>query len=216
MTRRRQAVASTHRRAKAFCDASIASSAFVMPKTLTTSTAFLRVPLACSSRRTFSSAAPPPPRVHGCFANRSRSTSLTLTNDPFPSARSTSPTISVQTSLFAGSSGGVGSPRIPITARTVSPSGFRPRIRSITVGVPCPGMKAPDVSRTCVRSHFGRNSSTSFVPNSLFMKAFETIAPSQPAVPRPSGPGCSQRSTRRSMNGQTSEYWRWHVVNLSR
>ncbi len=164
----------------------------------------------------FSSAAPPPPRLHGCLANRSRSTSLTLTNEPSTPVRSTSPTISVQTSPFAGSSGGLGSPRIPITARTVSPSGFRPRIRRITVGVPCPGMYAPDVSRTCVRSHFGRNSSTSFDPNSRFMNEFETMAPIQAAVPRSSGPDCSQRSTSRSMNGQTSEYFPLHVMNLSR
>lgn len=103
---------------------------------------------------------------------------------------------------------GIGSPRIPITALTVSPTGRRPRASRITVGVPCPGMYAPDVLRTCVRSQRGRNSSTSLLPNSRFMKAFETIAPSQPAAPRPSGPGCSQRSTSLSMKGQTNEYAR--------
>ena len=44
--------------------------------------------------------------------------------------------------------GGAGSPRMPMTARTVLDTGARLRPARMTVGVPCPGMYAPLVSMT--------------------------------------------------------------------
>ena len=81
------------------------------------------------------------------------------------------------TSPHAGSTGVEGSPRTPITVRTASPTGARWRPRRITVGVPCPGMYAPDVSITWVRSTRGRNDSISFFPNSRFMNELAVINP---------------------------------------
>jgi hypothetical protein len=48
--------------------------------------------------------------------------------------------IAVQTSPFAGSFGADGSPRMPITARTVLVFECRRRPLKMTVGVPWPGM----------------------------------------------------------------------------
>ena len=57
-------------------------------------------------------------------------------------------TMDCQTSPFAGSTGVAGSPLIPNTARTVVSTGLRDRPNRMTVGVPWPGMYAPDVSMT--------------------------------------------------------------------
>ena len=65
-------------------------------------------------------------------------------------------TMDCQTNPCEASSGVLGSPLMPSTARTVSPTGLRLRPNRMTVGVPWPGMYAPDVSMTCVRSIFGK------------------------------------------------------------
>ena len=161
------------------------------------------------------SAPPPHPRPGSTGASRTargqrRSRSRTRSAIP---ARSTCPTIAVQTSPLAGSSGvrrlaanahhrADASCRNGFLAphRTGSPSACRGR-----------GCTRPTCRGRASGPTVGRNSSISFVPNSRFMNEFEMIVPSQPAVPRPSGPGCAQRSKSRSMNGQTSEYFPWHV-----
>ena len=61
-------------------------------------------------------------------------------------------------------------------------TGLRFRPNRITVGVPWPGMYAPLVSMTCVRSTVGKYSSMSFLPNSRFMKLLEVIWPVKPPV----------------------------------
>ena len=71
-------------------------------------------------------------------------------------ARSICSLIAVQTRPCAGSGGVDGSPVIPKTARTAPITGCLLRPKRITVGVPCPGMYAPAVSTTCVRSTCGR------------------------------------------------------------
>ena len=62
-----------------------------------------------------------------------------------------------------------------ITTRTVSVVGGRLRAKRITVGVPWPGMYAPDVSTTLVMSKRGSTFSTSARPCSRFMKALLVI-----------------------------------------
>ena len=94
---------------------------------------------AFPSTVSFNSAAPPPPRLHGCRANRARGTSATLTNALSDPGRSICATIADQTRPAAGSSGVDGSPRTPITVRTVPATGGRGRPNRITVGVPWPG-----------------------------------------------------------------------------
>ena len=86
-------------------------------------------------------------------------------------------TMDRHTSPCEGSSGVVGSPLMPNTARTVSPTGLRARPNRITVGVPWPGMDAPEVSMTWVRSIWGKNSSISFFPNSRFINELVVIMP---------------------------------------
>jgi glycine/D-amino acid oxidase-like deaminating enzyme len=76
-----------------------------------------------------------------------------------------------------GWSGREGSPRMPMTARTVEATGRRLRPNRITVGVPWPGMYAPLVSITAVRSWAGTHSSMSFLPNSRFMNELAVIIP---------------------------------------
>ena len=71
----------------------------------------------------------------------------------------------------------LGSPRMPMTARIVLATGFRFLTNRITVGVPWPGMYAPLVSMTWVRSTVGRYCSMSFLPNSRFMKLLAVIWP---------------------------------------
>ena len=51
------------------------------------------------------------------------------------------------------------------------------RPNRMTVGVPWPGIYAPEVSMTCVRSMRGKNSSISFLPNSRFMNELAVIMP---------------------------------------
>ncbi len=80
--------------------------------------------------------------------------------------------------------------------------GFRCRPSRITVGVPCFGMWAREVSMMCVRSQPGMYRSTSFLPNSRFMNEFAVIMPTKPLHP-------ARRLKKRSMKGTASEYWRW-------
>ncbi|NIL92801.1 hypothetical protein RhoFasSB10_05165 [Rhodococcus fascians] len=81
----------------------------------------------------------------------------------------------------------------------------------MTVGVPWPGIYAPEVSMMSLRSTVGRNSSMSLVPNSRFMKELEVICPTQPAGERLSRPSRARRK-KSSMNGTVRAYWRWVVV----
>jgi hypothetical protein len=60
-----------------------------------------------------------------------------------------------QTTPCEASSGVLGSPLMPNTARTVSPIGLRLRPNKTTVDVVWPGIYAPEVSMTCVRSILG-------------------------------------------------------------
>ena len=65
-------------------------------------------------------------------------------------------------------------------------------------------MYAPDVSMTCVRSIFGKNSSISFLPNSRFMNELAVICPTYPLAPFPV---VKHSSKNRSANGTASEYF---------
>ena len=74
------------------------------------------------------------------------------------------------------------------------------RPNRITVGVPCPGMYAPDVSSTWVRSIFDRKSSISGRPNSRFMNELDTSRPTNPARPcrpRQFEESCDERNGQR-------------------
>ena len=124
-----------------------------------------------------------------------RATSSELTQSLSLRAMPTCSTIADQTSPFDGSDGVSDSPRMPMTVRTTSPIGARCRPRRITVGVPWPGMYAPDVSSTWVRSTLGKNDSISFFPNSRFMNEFAVINPhvSGPVDSGGGGAGVRQR-----------------------
>ena len=89
-----------------------------------------------SCNRSFNSAAPPPPIDQGCFPNRSRDESSTLTNSLCDPGWSICSTIADHTKPRDGSSGVLGSPRMPITVRIVSEADLRCRPNRITVGVP--------------------------------------------------------------------------------
>ena len=175
---------------------------------------FSTVP-AVLSTVSFSSPAPPPPRLHGCDAKRARGTSAALTKSLSDPGRSICSTIADQTRPRAGSSGVAGSPRTPSTARTRSATGGRLRPNRITVGVPWPGMYAPEASTTWVRSRRGRKPSISLRPNSRFMNELAVISPTKPAGSAAPA-DASARSKKRSVNGAPSEYLRWHEAKRSR
>src|SRR5262249_30407692 len=96
--------------------------------------------------------APPPATLHGCPPNDDLGRSSTLTQEDSDSGLSTWDTIARHTMPRLGSPGRPGSPWMPMTARTV-PARFLLEFRPtrITVGVPWPGMYAPDVSMTSVK-----------------------------------------------------------------
>ena len=89
----------------------------------------------------------PASSIHGCrwkYRLRSRSSTITqLLSEP---AWSTWLTIARQTRPSAGSGGAPGSPFTLRTARTTPLFGRRFLPINITVGTPCPGMYAPEVS----------------------------------------------------------------------
>src|SRR5688572_27951919 len=118
--------------------------------------------------------------------------------------------MAAHTKPFGGSDEVVGSPRIPMTVRIVDSTGRWLRPSNITVGVPCPGMWAPDVSMTWVRYQDGMSFSIRFLPDSRFMKEFVVIIPTNPAGwPRPLS--VTESSNKACMNGAAREYFPRHA-----
>ena len=116
------------------------SSPRIAPKPIESIDLTRRADCPPCSTTSLSAIAPPPPMLQGCFSKHSRGTSETLKNSLCDPVWSICVTIADQTSPFAASSGIAGSPRMPITARTLRSTGRRCRPNRITVGVPWPGM----------------------------------------------------------------------------
>ena len=154
------------------------------------------------------SPAPPPLRLHGML----RETVTSIVGNAYPFAFASRHVNLVDYRLPDEPIGGVSwlarvRPARP-GQRGLLSAGVRycQRPNRITVGVPWPGMYAPDVSITWVRSSRGKNSSISFLPNSRFMNELAVIWPVYPA-PTPHVNRGSASLKIRSANGTDSEYF---------